>query len=62
MQSILQKFANPSAMFLDPCTGTGATAKAGLLENRHRKYVRWNMNNDCKDFMKASLIRVLANW
>lgn len=61
MRAILRKFTKPGSLVFDPCAGTGATAKACLLESKHRKFVGCEADRRCFELMRPSLLLVFAS-
>lgn len=61
MQDILRSYSKLGAPVFDQCLATGATAKACLAENKHRKYISCDQDSACVRQMKPSLIHARAS-
>lgn len=61
MPDIRRNNSRPGALVFDPCLGTGATVKASLLENKHRKLFDCGKDSGCGHGIKTSLLHVFSS-
>lgn len=60
MQYLVRKFGLPGGMVVDPCLGTGATAKACLLEPKHRKFTGCKVDSACIPKIMTSVLEIFT--
>lgn len=61
LRHVIQKLATPGSIILDPCFGTGSTAKAFLMEPKYRKFNECQADSNCVSMMKILLLQVFAS-
>lgn len=60
MQGVLQKKTKPGGLIFNPFVCSVTTAKACLLEKRHSKCFGCNMDSNCIERMKPSMLKMFG--